>query len=64
VEKRRRFIKYTLLQTLLGDEIEVPPPYMWAGNIARLRDMRNAYKILVAKPDGKRPLGRCRRRPI
>jgi hypothetical protein len=24
--------------------------------------MRNAYKILVGKPDGKRPLGRLRRR--
>jgi hypothetical protein len=24
--------------------------------------MRNAYKILVGKPEGKRPLGRLRRR--
>jgi hypothetical protein len=25
-------------------------------------EMRNAYKILVGKPEGKRPLGRLRRR--
>jgi hypothetical protein len=24
--------------------------------------MRNAYKILIRKPEGKRPLGRCRHR--
>jgi hypothetical protein len=33
-----------------------------AGNVARMKDMRNAYKILVGKPEGKRPLGRPRRR--
>jgi hypothetical protein len=25
-----------------------------------MRKLRNAYKILVGKPDGKKPLGRCR----
>jgi hypothetical protein len=34
----------------------------WAGHVARMGDMRNAYKILVGKPEGKRPLGRPRRR--
>jgi hypothetical protein len=29
---------------------------------ARLEEMRNAYKILVGKPEGKRPLGRPKRR--
>jgi hypothetical protein len=28
----------------------------WAGHIARMREMRNAYNILVAKPERKRPL--------
>jgi hypothetical protein len=28
----------------------------WAGNVACLREMRNANKILVRKPEGKRPL--------
>jgi hypothetical protein len=32
----------------------------WVGQIANMGDMRNAYKILVGKPEGKRPLGRSR----
>jgi hypothetical protein len=27
-----------------------------------MREKRNAYRILVGKPEGKRPLGRCSRR--
>jgi hypothetical protein len=34
----------------------------WAGNVARMREKRNAYKLLVGKPEGSRPLGRPRRR--
>jgi hypothetical protein len=34
----------------------------WTGNVARIRAKRNAYKILVGKPEGKRLLGRPRRR--
>jgi hypothetical protein len=34
----------------------------WAGHVARIRTTRNAYRILVGKPDGRRPLGRRRRR--
>jgi hypothetical protein len=30
----------------------------WAGHVARMGDKRNAYRILVGKPEGKRPLGR------
>jgi len=33
-----------------------------AGHVARMGKMRNAYKTLVGKPEGKRPLGRPRRR--
>jgi hypothetical protein len=33
----------------------------WAGHVARM-GMRNAYRILVGKPEGKRPLGRHRHR--
>jgi hypothetical protein len=33
-----------------------------AGHVARMGDRRNAYKILVGKPEGKRPLGRPRLR--
>jgi hypothetical protein len=34
----------------------------WAGYVARMGDKPNAYRILVGKPEGKRPLGRPRRR--
>jgi hypothetical protein len=34
----------------------------WAGHVARLGEKRNVYRILVGKPEGKRPLGRARRR--
>jgi hypothetical protein len=33
-----------------------------AGHVARMEKKRNAYRILVGKPKGKRPLGRQRRR--
>jgi hypothetical protein len=33
-----------------------------AGHVARMGDKRNAYRLLVGKPGGKRPLGRPRRR--
>jgi hypothetical protein len=34
----------------------------WTRNVARLGKKRNEYRILVGKPEGKRPLGRPRRR--
>jgi hypothetical protein len=34
----------------------------WAGHETRLGEKGNAYRILVRKPEGKRPLGRPRRR--
>jgi hypothetical protein len=34
----------------------------WARHVARMRGRRNAYRILVGKPEGKRPLGRPKRR--
>jgi hypothetical protein len=34
----------------------------WAGHVAQLGERRNAYRILVGKPEGRRPLGRPRRR--
>jgi hypothetical protein len=30
----------------------------WAGHVARMGEKRNAYRILVRKPEGKRALGR------
>jgi hypothetical protein len=34
----------------------------WVGNVARMGQERKVYKVLVGKPEGKRPLGRLRRR--
>jgi hypothetical protein len=34
----------------------------WAGHVALMGETRNACRILVGEPEGKRPLGRPRRR--
>jgi hypothetical protein len=34
----------------------------WAGHVARMGQERIMYKVLVGKPEGKRPLGRPRRK--
>ncbi|KAJ4449643.1 hypothetical protein ANN_01047 [Periplaneta americana] len=33
----------------------------WAGHVARMGESRNAYRVLVGRPEGKRPLGKPRR---
>jgi hypothetical protein len=30
----------------------------WAGHVARMGERRGVYRVLVGKPEGKRPLGR------
>ena len=35
---------------------------IWAGHVARMGEMKGVYRVLVWKPEGKRPLGRPRRR--
>ena len=34
----------------------------WAGHVARMAKERGVYKVLVGKPEGRRPLGRPKRR--
>jgi hypothetical protein len=34
----------------------------WAGHVARIEEGRNVYRVLVGKPERKRPLERPRRR--
>jgi hypothetical protein len=34
----------------------------WVGHVARIGEGRKLYKVLVGKPEGRRPLGRPRRR--
>jgi hypothetical protein len=34
----------------------------WTGHVARMGEGRGVYRVLVGRPEGKRPLGRPRRR--
>jgi len=34
----------------------------WAGHVARMGQERGVYRVLVRKPEGRRPLGRASRR--
>jgi hypothetical protein len=34
----------------------------WAGHVARMREEMNVYRVLMGKPEGKRPLERPRHR--
>ena len=34
----------------------------WAGHVARIGEVRGVYRVLVGKPEGKRPMGKPRRR--
>ena len=34
----------------------------WAGHVAHMGQARGVYRVLVGKPEGKRPLGKPRRR--
>jgi hypothetical protein len=34
----------------------------WAGHVAHMGDRKGEYRVLVGRPEGKRPLGRPRRR--
>ena len=34
----------------------------WAGNVACVGEERGVYRVLLGKPEGRRPLGRPRRR--
>jgi hypothetical protein len=34
----------------------------WAGHVARMGEERNVYRVLMGKPEGKKLLGRRRRR--
>jgi hypothetical protein len=38
--------------------------YKFAGHVARMGEKRNGYRLLVRRPEGKKPLGRPRRRWI
>jgi hypothetical protein len=37
-----------------------PRRMRWAGHVAHMGEERKAYKVLMGKPEGKRPLGKLR----
>jgi hypothetical protein len=39
-----------------------PRKMRWPRHVAQMGEKRHAYRILVGKQEGKRPLGRARRR--
>jgi len=50
----------TAHQNCLCDKIE--KNVSLAGHVTRMGERRGVYRVLVGKPEGKRPLGRPRRR--
>ena len=36
----------------------------WAGHVARMGEVKGVYRVLVGKPEGRRQLGRPRRRCV
>jgi hypothetical protein len=53
----RNFTIYTHRQILLDNKKR---RMRWAGHVTRMGEGREAYRVLVGKSEGKRPLGRPR----
>jgi hypothetical protein len=49
----KRFIRRAVHQILLGRMIK-SRSMRWAGHVARMGEMRDAYRVSVRKPEGKR----------
>ena len=45
-----------------GNNLGISRRMRWAGHVARMGEERGAYRVLVGKPERRRPLGRPRRR--
>jgi hypothetical protein len=56
VELHDLYASQNIMRTIKSRKMRV------AGHVARMGEMRIAYKILIGKPEVKRPLGRSRRR--
>jgi hypothetical protein len=60
----RELIKRSLYYSLSIIRIIKARRIRWAGHVARMGEKRNVYRLLVGKPERKRPLGRPRCRWI
>jgi hypothetical protein len=54
-----RCIPIQIINYYWGDQIEKA---VWMGHVARMRERRGAYTVLVGQFEGKRPFGRSSRR--
>jgi hypothetical protein len=55
-------VKRNMGETYLSSVYELAIRMRWAGHVARVGEGLGAYKVLVGRPEGKRPLGKPRRR--
>ena len=61
-QTRSQNFKKPLLLLLLLLRVIKSRRMIWAGYVALMEEGRGVHKVLMAKPEGKRPLGRPRRR--
>jgi hypothetical protein len=61
-QKNARIALGSVLLTKYHSGDQVKKTERLAGRVARMRERRGAYRTLVGKPEGRRPLGRPRRR--
>jgi len=61
-ELRRPYSKklYTLYPSPNINQVIKSRSIRWVGHVAHMRDKKDAYRVLVEKPDGKSPLGKPR----
>jgi hypothetical protein len=61
----RKYIMRSLMIYLSPNVVWVFNSIMrWAGHVAHMGERRGVYRVLIGKPEGKRPLGRPRHRCI
>jgi hypothetical protein len=58
----KEFIRRILIKLYINTRIVKSRRMRWAGHVTRLGEKRNEYRLLAGKPEGKRQLGRPRRR--
>jgi len=59
--KSKRQHLFSLL-VIIGLRVIKSRRMRWAGHVARMGEDKGVYRVLVGKPEGRRPLGRRRRR--
>ena len=60
VYKRTSWVSFNIHRSVHG--VIKSRRMRWAGPVARMGEERGVYRVLVGKPEGRRPLGRPRRR--